>query len=175
MIETSVVGNTTNTTKTVAGESPGVGWVGWHSVSVAFRKLQAKLKLFRGQTILYFGNRGVAVSSDKRLKSDIKPLSHGLESILKIVPKEYIKHKSTSQNDLGNKEYGFIAQEIQNTFPSLVQPTTSPEKLLALSYTELIPVITKAIQEQQELIKALQKNLEIVTKELIELKAVQSN
>ena len=118
---------------------------------------------------------GVAVSSDKRLKSDIKPLSHGLESILKIVPKEYIKHKSTSQNDLGNKEYGFIAQEIQNTFPSLVQPTTSPEKLLALSYTELIPVITKAIQEQQELIKALQKNLEIVTKELIELKAVQSN
>lgn len=120
-------------------------------------------------------NGGVAVSSDRRLKSDIKPLNKGLKSILKLVPKEYTKYKTTTQNNVGRKEYGFIAQEIQKILPSLVKPISSKQGLLALSYTELIPIITKAIQEQQELIIELQNNLEIVTKELAELKATRKD
>ena len=110
-------------------------------------------------------NSGIAVSSDQRLKSNVQPLKKGLESILQLQPKQYQKHQNTTKKDEGKLEYGFIAQEIQNILPELVQTTASEEKLLALSYTELIPILTKAIQEQQALITSMATKMEKMTQD----------
>ena len=48
----------------------------------------------------------------------------------------------------------FQAWEIQEVFPELVSEN-GDEKLLAVNYTSLIPVLVKAIQEQQKEIDGL--------------------
>ena len=98
-------------------------------------------------------NGGTAVTSDRRLKSEIQPLSKGLESILALKPKAYLKHRTMAQEDAGSFDYGFIAQEVQQLLPVVVRTQETEDKILALSYTALIPILTKAIQEQQKLIE----------------------
>lgn len=53
--------------------------------------------------------------------------------------------------------FGLIAQEVKTIFPNLV--SESDNSVLSLNYTELIPVLIKAIQEQQKQI--LDQNAEI--------------
>ena len=71
--------------------------------------------------------------------------------------------------------YGFIAQEIETVFPGLVKEkniyksgnndakTNEPDKLLGafkvVNSIELIPILTKATQEQQEIIVSLEQRI----------------
>ena len=55
---------------------------------------------------------GFYQTSDKRLKSDIKPLEHTLEEICSIPTDSFILG--------GKKDLGIIAQELEPTFPELV-------------------------------------------------------
>jgi len=89
-------------------------------------------------------------SSDKRLKKDISPITFGLETILKLNPVEYnwIKDKGNAYKSLG-----LIAQEADLVVPNIVHTDASERKLMSVSYTELIPVLIKGMQEQQEVIK----------------------
>jgi hypothetical protein len=48
---------------------------------------------------------------------------------------------------------GFIAQDWENTFPNVV--AKDEEGTLSIKYTETIPVLLKAIQEQQTMIEEL--------------------
>lgn len=47
------------------------------------------------------------------------------------------------------KEEGFIAQELQKVLPGLVKESKDADKVLSINYIEIIPILTKAIQEQQ--------------------------
>jgi len=91
-------------------------------------------------------------TSDRRLKRDISQLPYGLKEILQLQPKEYY-WKNREQD---HKSLGLIAQEVQPIIANVVTTENDEAKTLGVSYTELIPVLIKAIQEQQELIKALQ-------------------
>ena len=53
-----------------------------------------------------------SVASDKRLKSEIEPIKEGLEVIKKFSSYSYIKG--------GEKESGFIAQEVREAIPHTV-------------------------------------------------------
>ncbi len=117
---------------------------------------------------------GVVLTSDARLKRNISNTQHGLSSIMTLRPVEYEKKNSIGDKEYNHHEIGFIAQEVAKVLPGLVTEGKDADKTLAVSYTELIPVLTKAIQEQQAEIEALQaenkslKETKVVTAQLME-------
>lgn len=107
-------------------------------------------------------SNGVALTSDVRLKRNITNTQHGLSTIMALRPVEYEKKNSIRGNEYNRHEIGFIAQEIGKVLPGLVTEGKDADKTLAVSYTELIPVLTKAIQEQQAQIETLkEKNTQL--------------
>jgi|GEM_PF-975590 len=109
--------------------------------------------------------------SDQKIKENVKTIESGLELLKKLNPVTY-DHKTSEFPELHLREgqqYGFIAQEVAEIMPSLVVQASKPEftnekgevlskgvELKALNYDGLIPVLTKSIQEQQEVIEKLQ-------------------
>ncbi|MDR0231078.1 MAG: tail fiber domain-containing protein [Dysgonamonadaceae bacterium] len=96
-------------------------------------------------------------ASDRRLKHDIKPIGQGVDFVLKLKPVEFLYNNGT-----GKKSLGFIAQDVQDAMAAenmegygLVSQLEGD--ILGLNTSDLIPVLTKAIQEQQQMIEALQK------------------
>ena len=87
-------------------------------------------------------------SSDIRLKKDIQDLEYGLNEVLALQPKSYHWKKHTSLR----KSLGLIAQDVASVIPEIVHETEDDEKTLSISYIELIPVLIKAIREQQLII-----------------------
>jgi len=86
-------------------------------------------------------------TSDIRLKENIKPLdeNYGLSVINRLNPVSfYWKDKS----NWANKDYGFIAQDVQEVLPDLV--IKKKDGMFGLNYDGLIAPIVKSIQEQQK-------------------------
>ena len=77
-----------------------------------------------------------------------------------LQPKQYIKHKTMEKKDAGRLSYGFIAQEMVSELPALVRTANDENKTLSIDYTALIPVLTKALQEQNQTIEALRATTE---------------
>ncbi|MBT8255805.1 MAG: tail fiber domain-containing protein [Bacteroidia bacterium] len=82
------------------------------------------------------------VTSDVRLKENIVETSYGLDTVMQITPVAY----ELIDDPTNDVHLGFKAQQIQELIPEIV--TTAPETgRLAMTYAEMIPVLTKAIQE----------------------------
>ena len=92
--------------------------------------------------------------SDARLKTNITDLKYGLRTILSIRPVKY-NWKDGIEKDT---KIGFLAQELRQVIPEVVVGDETKETL-AVNYTELIPVLVKAIQEQQQQIEQLRKKI----------------
>jgi len=90
----------------------------------------------------------VSQNSDRRLKRDIENLPYGLKEIMQLQPKAY-NWKNRKQN---HKSLGLIAQDVQPIINNIVHQQNNKEKILSISYIELIPILIKAIQEQQDII-----------------------
>lgn len=120
------------------------------------------------------GDGGVIVgtqTSDSRIKSNIVDLDLGLATVMALQPKRYDKQAgSTTKHELG-----FLAQDVDILVPESVYDTKEPlsetdaesmvtpaegQTILAMEYHQLIPVLTKAIQEQQAQIEALQDEID---------------
>ena len=106
-----------------------------------------------------------ATYSDTRVKTDIQPIVNAIDKVNLLNPVYYQKHDSYVENDFLNIDYdssvkslGFIAQEVYNVIPEAVNTGTTNE-LWAMDYTKIIPILTKAIQEQNALIKALEQRI----------------
>jgi hypothetical protein len=99
-------------------------------------------------------------ASDARLKRDIQPMSkYGLSTVMQLKPVTYF-YKADKTN---HPEVGFIAQDMQKIVPEVVSGTEgdiTKGETLGLSYGNLVPVLTKAIQEQQATIEAQQKQID---------------
>jgi hypothetical protein len=119
----------------------------------------------------------LTMTSDRRLKADIKTLPTTLDIIKKMNPVSYKKKDSIASTLYTHDEMGFIAQEIQKVLPMLVIEGADKDKTLSVNYISLIPVLTKAIQEQQTQIEEkakvtdeLKKQLDRQQKEINELR-----
>jgi hypothetical protein len=97
------------------------------------------------------------VTSDRRLKTNISPITNAVEKIMKLDPVSYSKKSSISSNEYKINEMGFVAQEIQKVLPGIIKEDDSEQKILSVNYVELIPLLTKALQEQQFKIQELEK------------------
>jgi hypothetical protein len=112
-----------------------------------------------GVTII--GNLGVTGSitssqtittlSDYRIKTKIEPLLD--ETVEMLNPCKYY-------NTLSNKDdYGFIAHEVQEIFPLLVNGDKDGEDYQSLNYIGLIPILVKEIKDLKNEIKKIKKDI----------------
>ncbi|MCH1503072.1 MAG: tail fiber domain-containing protein [Verrucomicrobiales bacterium] len=96
---------------------------------------------------------GTINTSDERLKTNIQDLNYGLEEVLKMRPTRYNWKSAPNDTD----KVGLIAQELQTIIPEVVEASDDEDKTLGVAYSELITLLVRAIQEQQEQIAALKK------------------
>lgn len=99
------------------------------------------------------------LTSDRRLKSNVVALHNATDILLKLQPREYDKKESFSEDAPVSHEYGFIAQEVQKILPSLVTEGKDKDKILSLNYMAIIPFLVKSLQEKDQEIKDIKKEL----------------
>ncbi|MDP1695511.1 MAG: tail fiber domain-containing protein, partial [archaeon] len=96
---------------------------------------------------------GTIDTSDISYKKNINSLNYGIDEIMKMKPVSYYwKNDSTNEG----KQIGFIAQDMIKVVPEVVD---GEEGNYGLNYAHLIPVLTKAIQEQQLQINELKARI----------------
>ena len=98
---------------------------------------------------------GVIQTSDMRMKENILSLNYGLKEVLKLHPVSYNWKDKKDKT----KKIGIIAQELQQVLPELVVTGDDAQSTLGVNYSELTPVIIKAMQEQQDIIKDQQRQI----------------
>lgn len=126
---------------------------------------------FNNPTIGSYNNIRVANVlnfSDGRAKTNIESLDGCLGTILSLRPVSYNWRTNTQQSSdstadmsgarsmpMGpqgdtNRQFGFIAQELEEVLPDAVKTTEEGEKLI--NYSALIPVLVQSVQELQAIV-----------------------
>ena len=115
------------------------------------------------------GQVGWTSASDVRIKKNIRDTQYGLATVMQLRPVEY----SLISNEL--KQVGFIAQEVNKLVPEVItgiEGDLEKAEILGITYANLVPVLTKAIQEQQKQIDDLHQKLEAQGKKIDSLIAL---
>jgi hypothetical protein len=86
-------------------------------------------------------------SSDKSLKTNIKPLQNSLEKI------KQLQGVSFNWKESGRADIGLVAQDVEKVFPELV--STNENNLKSVEYGNLVGVLIEAVKEQQKQIDEL--------------------
>jgi hypothetical protein len=99
----------------------------------------------------------ISAISDIRYKENVRDLDAGLAEVMALKPRKF-DWKEGKGADIKNAR-GFIAQEFETVFPDLIDewkdPAPEGEDPYKSVRQDLIPVLVKAIQEQQALITQL--------------------
>jgi hypothetical protein len=135
----------------VYGRSLGTGSVGVKGLADGTNSLAGQ---FIGP-ISASGCTGCAAPSDQRLKRNIAPSTRGLADIVSLKPVRFEYNEKIY--GLGT-HLGFLAQDVREVLPDLV--TEMESGYLRVDYDGVIPVLTRAIQEQQAQIEAMKTGLE---------------
>jgi hypothetical protein len=99
--------------------------------------------------------------SDARIKDDIQPIASSLEVVNKLNPVTF-KYKEDWSKDQ-SVQTGFIAQELQETLKDEIYINglvNTGGEYLSVAYQNIIPLLTKAIQEQNQIINDLKARVE---------------
>ena len=120
-----------------------------------------------GDVIAY----STTISSDERLKENVHNLSEGLDVVLQLRPVKY----EWVFADKPGLQIGLIAQEVQKIAPDLVRehevigntleyleknyPDDKPFKKLGVDYEKLTVFLINAVQEQQDQINEIKKEI----------------
>ena len=92
-------------------------------------------------------------TSDERLKTITGSIENGL-SLISNWRTVYFKY--TSDGEAQTTRIGLIAQDVKATVPEAISVEEDELGTLQLRYTELIPVLVKALQESKERIEVLE-------------------
>ena len=136
----------------------GVGGTETNTFNLAFQASGAT------QVWIDYTNIGnLTVSSDYRIKRNIETqTADALTRVKQIRPVTYQRAKYQELFEQGDEvKEGFIAHELAEIIPSAVEgEKDSSNQIQSLNLDALCSVLTKAIQEQQELIETLQAKVE---------------
>lgn len=134
-----------------------------------------------GYAAYFSGNvycTGSYLPSDEKLKENIQPMKNSLGKIMQLDVMTY-NYKTSGFPELNlptDRQNGFTAQNLESVFPELVKLNPAkmeqPVDFKAVNYTGLIPVLTAAIQEQQKQLEARDKRIDLLQKQLNELKTL---
>jgi hypothetical protein len=105
-----------------------------------------------------FGMLG-SVISDERTKEDIKATKYGLSDVMKMNVVEY-KYIGSNINHVG-----LIAQETDEIVPESVVDVEvmtgeGTQTIMSINYNEIVPVLIKAIQDQQAIMNMMQEQID---------------
>jgi hypothetical protein len=111
---------------------------------------------------------GYATTSDTRLKSNISETNFGIADIMKIQVRDY----DYNDDKMGNRQTGFLAQQLYTVFPNAVAKGGDDAKTQPwmVDYGRMTPLVIKGMQDQQNSINALQELLASKVEELAEIK-----
>ena len=140
------------------------------------------------KVVIYGGFRAIAsyISSDERLKREVRPLESSLEKVSNLQGVSY-EWKTDEYPDMGltkGRHIGLIAQKVETVFPELVE--TDRDGYKSVSYSKLTSVLVEAVKElkvsneeqhkeiaqQQRLIEAQQNLYERQRAEIEQLRAL---
>lgn len=110
---------------------------------------------------------GLWLSSDKRFKQDEKILTGALEKLNTVrgVSYQFKKGEAASGRSFSEgTQFGFIAQDLQKTFPELVKENS--DGYLAVNYMGMVPVLVEAIKELKSEVDNLKTQLQEKSAEL---------
>jgi hypothetical protein len=103
--------------------------------------------------------------SDALLKHRIKTVPDALSTLLALRGVTYDWNPNVPNAIKGQnaRQYGFLAQEVEQVLPTLVHPGLNGYK--AVNYQGIIPVAVEAIKAQQSQIHALKRDNDVIRKE----------
>jgi hypothetical protein len=136
---------------------------------------------------------GFYFGSDRRLKKDIEPIKSAIGIVKQLTPVSYY-YDTDRYPEMGLDEnrltYGFVAQDLEQVLPELVKEKNlvlnsnrlmtadelSKERKTDLfkvvNYTLMIPVLTQAVKEQQDIIEEQNEKIDRLEKEIEKIKAL---
>ena len=136
---------------------------------------------FAGYFAGYFAGNlfasGSITSSDEKLKITIEQ-ENGLQKLMQLKPVSFYYNKAAVA-DLNMPEsfqHGFLAQDMEKVFPEMVVEVKAPvfktdgatdaytvdrtESFKGINYTSIISVLTKSVQENQQMIESLSQKID---------------
>lgn len=122
---------------------------------------------YRGVYLLTGGTGSWNSYSDARLKKNIVPLANTsiLDKLVKLQP---VTFNWKDDGDGVPANFGFIAQQVQEIFPHVISAGQSNgESFLGMSYTDLIPLLTQGIIDQQRKIESLEASVQALSQDPI--------
>ncbi len=120
-----------------------------------------------------YATNGTIQTSDRREKENIRQTSYGLNEVMQLKPVAFTWKNKPEQGE----KLGLIAQDILEVIPEVVktedwetnQNTGQLEKVkvdkLGVYYSDLIPVLIKGMQEQQDIIEQLEARIRSLERE----------
>jgi hypothetical protein len=109
-------------------------------------------------------NTTISSLSDQRLKENVQDIDVGLDAVMSLKPRKFDWKEGKGKNIKGDR--GWIAQEFEQIFPDLIDewkdPAPKGEEPYKAVRADLIPVLVKAIQEQQAQIEQLRAEIAIL-------------
>lgn len=100
--------------------------------------------------------------SDKRFKTNIRPLQNPLQKILGLNPVSFDWDPANNTDRvLDTKNHiGFLAQEVEKIIPGVVSTATDMMKTKSVAYGDIIPYLTEALKKQQQIMDDQQKQID---------------
>ncbi|MBF9220830.1 tail fiber domain-containing protein [Hymenobacter ruricola] len=130
-------------------------------------------------TIVAFGDvyaNNFITFSDQRFKEDVKTIENGLGLIRQMRGTTYTFKQSTEfakRNFPKERQYGFIAQEMQKTLPEAVKQ--QKDGFYGVNYIEVVPVLVEAVKQldaKQAETTELQQQVADLKAQMAELRAL---
>jgi hypothetical protein len=112
---------------------------------------------------------GTIQTSDGRLKQNVTGLPYGLDGVRRLRPVAFTWKDSADDR----QHYGLIAQEVREVLPEIVTGGDGDNDILGMNYSELVPVLVKAVQEQQEEIDSQAAQIAALEARLTALESAQ--
>jgi hypothetical protein len=147
----------------------GTGWKFLQCYSNGF----ASERLFiRGDGNVYNVNNTYGAISDVKLKENIVDATPKLANLMQVKVRNYNMIGDTT------KQIGVVAQELETVFPAMVDETPDRDSegndlgttTKSVKYSVFVPMLIKAIQEQQALIQTLTARVDAQGAEIAALK-----
>jgi hypothetical protein len=98
----------------------------------------------------------IMYTSDYRFKKNIESINNVLNDVISLNPVSYL---TLEQQLTDKKSYGFIAQELKEVFPNIVNEPKNDEDFYSINYTSIIPLLVKSIQELTMKIENMQEEI----------------